>query len=409
MPAILDGTGLTIPSQSEILGWFLNGIPANPTVPGMIAIYGAGINVGPNSPDGQALNIQALAVEDQYQFLNSIFSSFDPSQAIGTQLDARVAINGIVRLAGSYTTVNVLVTVTQALTLAGLDVGGSLLFVVADVAGNQYQLVTTQVFGGAGSATLVFQAAKIGAVQVVANTITTIVTVQLGVLSVNNPSGALQTGVSEETDAQLRIRRSRSTAQPNQGFMDGLYAGLYNVAGVTSVFNQENITSGTVSGCPAYGIRCCVAGGASADIANVIYIRRCPGVPMGGGTNAVTVNITQLDGNNCPITYITPTPELLYVSISVDALTGYPTPDLAFIRQSIVDNITYRINQQADISTIIQYVKNLVPGVYVTVASATQGLSLNGSTGWAAIQTPTTPDVTVSQFYLTLASVLVAS
>ena len=402
MPAIIDATGLTIPTSAEILAGYLDGITSGTSViPGMLSIYGAGINTDPNSPDGQMLNLLTLSVEDQYQFLAQIYASFDPDQAIGRQLDNRCAINGVVRQAGTYTYVSVVVTVTQAVTLNGVDVAPLAPFTVADSAGNQFNLQTTHVFGAAGSASLVFQASILGPVTALANTITTIVTVTLGVSTVNNPAAASSVGVAEETDAALRIRRARSTALPSQGFLDGLYGGLLNVTGVTAAVVLENDTGSTdANGIPAHSIWCIVLGGANADIAQVIYVKRNAGCGMKGG---VTVNVTQLDGNVCAIKFDRPTAQLLYISFSVAAFAGDPTPDPTYIRTQLLADLAYGIGKQADISSVIALVKLLDPEAYVTVNSSTQGVSTDNVT-YAAIVNPTAVNY---QFYVTAASIYI--
>lgn len=404
MPATIDANGLTVPTSAEILAGYLNGIIAldGSAIPGMLSIYGAGINVDPNSPDGQMLNLLTLSVQDQYQFLAQIYSSFDPDQAIGTQLDNRCAINGVVRQAGTNTLVTVLVTVTQAVTLNGLDTTPLAPFTVSDTAGSQFVLQATHVFSGSGSASLVFQAKLTGPVSALANTLTTIVTVTLGVASVNNPAGASYTGIAEETDAALRIRRARSVALPSQGFLDGLLGALLDVTNVTAavVLENKSNTNPDGNGIPAHSIWCIVNGGTNANIAQVIYVKRNAGCGMKG---SVSVGITQLDGNTCTILFDRPTAQLLYVGFSIAALAGQPAPDKNYIKAQLAANFTYGIGQQADISSIIAFVQNLVPGAYITVVNATQGVSPDNAT-WTAILNPTGVNY---QFYLTTGSITI--
>ncbi len=153
----------------------------------MQVIYGADINVDSNSPDGQLINAFCQTASDTLELIQSVYASFGFMSAYGTQLDERVAIMGIARHSGTYTTTPVLITVSRALTLYGLDQTARPVFTVADQSGNQFQLVATKVFAGIGSASLVFQAMSIGVVQVSANAITNQVTTVLGVASVNNP------------------------------------------------------------------------------------------------------------------------------------------------------------------------------------------------------------------------------
>ena len=157
----LDQTGLTIESQSQIV--------ADLTA-GMQTIYGASINVNSNSPDGQFINLMAQVLIDLLELVQAVYNSFSVASAYGTQLDNRVALNGLQRQAGTYTVAQVNITVSGAVTLYGLDQPTHTTFTVADSTGNKFQLAVTHVFSGAGNATLAFQSAVIGQVQTTPNT-----------------------------------------------------------------------------------------------------------------------------------------------------------------------------------------------------------------------------------------------
>lgn len=184
MVSSLSAAGLSIDSLATLIASLTQQ---------MQAIYGSDINVASNSPDGQLLNIFCQTAEDTLELIQSVYNSFGYMTAYGTQLDQRLAILGMARKQGTYTRTPVLVAVNQALTLYGLDQTAQPVYTVTDTSGNQYRLVTTKVFGGAGIASLVFQAVNIGMVQVNANTITQQVTTVLGVLSVNNPLTSILT------------------------------------------------------------------------------------------------------------------------------------------------------------------------------------------------------------------------
>ena len=265
MTSSLGPTGLMVDS--------LNTIIANLTA-SLQAIYGPDINVNSNSPDGQLINIFAQNVEDLLELLESVYNTFGYETAYGTQLDNRLAILGLARQQGTYTTTPVSITTHQALTLYGLDQTVNPAFSVADNAGNQYQLVTTYSFGSAGTESLTFQAVNIGAVQVTANTITNQATTVLGVTAVNNPttSGTV-TGVNEETDTQYKVRAAQSFALASTGPADAINAQLLNTPGIVDASVIENYTGSTVGGVPAHSIWCIVRGGTAIDIAQAIYAK----------------------------------------------------------------------------------------------------------------------------------------
>ena len=139
MTSSLGPTGLIIDS--------LNTIVLNLTT-ALQGIYGSDINVNSNSPDGQLINIFAQNVEDILELIEAVYASFGYETAYGTQLDNRLAILGLARQQGTYTTTPVLVTVNQALTLYGLDQTAQPVYTLIDQSGNLWQLVTTYAFGG---------------------------------------------------------------------------------------------------------------------------------------------------------------------------------------------------------------------------------------------------------------------
>ena len=387
MSIILDQTGLTIETLTDIVA-ALNA--------GLQTIYGTAINLDPNSPDGQVVALVAQAKEDMEELLAQVYASMDPDQAIGVVLDQRCAINGVVRHAGTYTQQTVTVTVTQALTLPGLDTAPTAPFTVADTAGNQYQLAAAYAFTGAGSVDLVFQAADLGAVNSAPNTITSIVSVTLGVSTVNNAAGPGTTGTDEESDSALRIRRVNSVSLPSRGYLQGLLGALQDVDGVTQAEVFENTTSTTDGrGIAAHSIWCIVAGGVVADIANAIYVKRNAGCGMVGSTTAV---IEQVDGTNFTVAFDRPIQETLWVQLTVSAITG--TIDPEYIRAQILAHFdAYQINQTADASAIVAFVKGIVPNASVSG----EGVSATGS-GYTPTLCPTGVNY---QFTLTSAHLII--
>ncbi len=182
MSNILDANGLQVASFSEIVAALTASLQA---------VYGDDINVEPNSPDGQNINIFAQSVEDMLETLLDTYNIFFVEASYGVMLDQLVALNGLTRNPGSYTEVYVQVTVTQALTLPGQD--STTPFTIADDAGNQYQLAESAIFGAAAVKTLLFRAVLLGRVEVLPNTIDNIVTTTIGVTDVNNPAFTVTT------------------------------------------------------------------------------------------------------------------------------------------------------------------------------------------------------------------------
>lgn len=359
----VDATGIVVESLADIVNGIINGTIVNDvTVKGLKDIYGTDINVDPNTPDGNMVNIPALAKSDILQFCVGIYDSFDPDQAIGVALDQISAICGAIRNAGTYTQVYVLVTVAQALTIDGLSDPTKQPYTAQDENGNKFYLVTSHSFSGAGSASLLFQSAEIGAVQVSANSITTPVTVIPGVSTLNNPLGASQQGVDEETDAQFRIHRQKSTALPGQGWLPSMLAQLLQIDGIVSAVVFENYTnSEDGDGIPAHYIWVVVDGGSDADVAAVIYAGRNAGAGMKGTQEVV---ITQVDSSEFTVKFDRAQDEDLYVRFYVYVL-GPGSYDEDALKTQLSQLYKLDINQPADVSSIISLIKTINPTLVI--------------------------------------------
>lgn len=298
----------------------------------MQAAYGADVILSSDTPDGQSMMITIQAARDALDLAEEVFNSFDPDKAIGTVLDQRVGINGIQRQAGTFTLTNVTVTTTSDLSqdLIGLDTATdpSQVFTVADDAGTNWQLVTTQTGLTAGDHVLAFQAQNPGKVLTIPNTITTIVSIIIGVSAVNNPTSYTSLGTDEETDAALRVRRQKSVSLASQGYLAALLAALQNVTGVTSASIYENTTDTTDgNGVPGHSIWIVIAGTpAAADVATAIYQKRNAGCGMKG---SVAQNVTQADGSTFTVRWDTVVAQNLYISMYLQSLNGVDLPNVA--------------------------------------------------------------------------------
>lgn len=351
----LDETGLTISTLQEII---------DEITAAMQVIYGSDINVDPNSPDGQQINIFAQTVRDQLELLVSIFNSFDPDSVSGTLLDRRHALNGVARIPGSYTIQPVSITVDQSLTLYGLDQSVEEVFTVADDNGNEFYLITTIALD-TETQSLPFRAVEIGKVETTQNTITNQVTVTTGVTVVNNPLVATSTGVDEETDAQYRVRRNKSFFLQAQSPADAVEAGLLDTEGVTDALVGENVTDSPAGGIAAHGIWAIVENGTDEDVAITIYRKKSSGCDMTGGES---YEVTRPNAQTIDILFDRPINEALHIELGITPKIAGQSFDLDYIKAQIVERFLFRINQQANINDLLLILLAIEPNaVYTTL------------------------------------------
>lgn len=329
-------------------------------------IYGEDINVAQSTPDGQLINIAAQAKTDTLELAVALYNMFNPVTVRGRAQDNLYKLVGIRRKSSAFTFVEVNVTTTGACILPGLDDNAESLtatgYTVSDTIGNNYILLNTQYINAAGTYLLAFRAENVGAIEVLPNTITNMVSVIANVASVNNPAAQYITGQSEETDADFYLRFNKSRATGSNGQDDGLQAQLLNLNLVTGAYVHDNRGSTTDStGTAGHTIWAIVEGGTNADIAEVIYANVTDGCGMRG---SVTVDVTKSNGRTETIAFDRPQYQNLYVKFSLINKSG-ASVDQAALKSYIVDHLSTGIYTSVDtlqITNIIQaYDSNLVP------------------------------------------------
>lgn len=350
----ITAAGIQIETFEEIVSNIINGTS---NTPGLIPIYGADINLASNSPDGQMVNIYALSKVDLLNLCVAIYNSMDPDQAVGTALDRIAQISGLTRKPGTYTRVAINVVTNQSVNLNGLDT--STPFTIQDSTGNLFYLINS-VSLSSGTTSLNFQSAAIGFIQVLANTLTTPVTIVAGVVSVNNPAVPFQNGTNQETDANFRLRRQASTAFPAQSSLKALFSGLNSLVGVTEAAVYENTTNAVdADGLPAHGIWVVMDGGTNSEIGETIYTYRNLGIPMKGTQTYV---VTQIDGSSITMKYDNVVTEDLYLQATLVSLSGSAI-DRPAIKAALVANYILGIYETADVSTLNQQIRAINPDV----------------------------------------------
>lgn len=361
----ITAAGIIIETYDEIITDITYG---NQSSPGLVNIYGTDINLDPNSPDGNWVNIFALCKEDQEQFAVTLGAMFDTNQSVGAFLDALVQLNGLFRKGGTYTETAVNVTTNQTVNLNGIDNSATTPFSISDSNGNLFYLITTTSLTN-GVNTLNFQAANMGFVQVVQNTLTVIATPIQGVLAVNNPDVPFNDGATQENDGQLRARQQVSTAGISTHKAMSLYAALSQLVGVEQAVVYENCTNAANSlGIPPYTIWVIVEGGTTAEIAQTIYNYLSDGTPMKGSTS---FDITQIDSSIFVVYFDVAAQVNLYININIESLDNQAIDNTA-IANFLAQNYILGINEVADITSITALIKQYNPTLLVTSASVSR-------------------------------------
>lgn len=327
------------------------------------AIYGEDILLDSSTPDGQWLNILVQKGVDVRGLLMQLYNSFNPDNTQGAVLDQRCALNNVFRKAGTFTTVDVTIVTDRELTLQGVDdqynnpeATG---FTIQDNEGNRFVLINTTNLS-TGSNECRFRSEQLGQVIIAPHTLTVPVTIILGVISVDNDtSGSL--GEDEETDANLKIRRRQSVSVGSFGYLNGLQGALLQLDGVNDAKVYENYTSSTDENeTPGHCIWVVMDGGATDEIAQTIYSKKCPGTNMRG---AITYDITTPAQTTFTAKWDNVTDEDFYIKFNIKPIATGITFNLDAIKSYIQNNIDLKIGEYAETASITEIAQQAIESV----------------------------------------------
>jgi len=317
--ATITPTGITAPTYAQVLAYLQTQYQS---------IYGADIYLEPDSQDGQALAVWALAVSDANAATIAAYLSFSPSTAQYAALSSNVKINGIARAVPSNSQSDV-ICIGQAGTLITNGI-------VQDQAGNSWALPASVTIPPAGTITVTATCATVGAVSATAGQINKIITATRGWQSVSNPSDATP-GAPVETDPALRARQATSTALPSRTVLEGTIGAVAEVTGVTRYVAYDNSTKvSDANGVPGNSLAMVVEGGDATAIATAIAAQKGPG---GGTYGTTTITVLNVYGMPIPISFFRPTYDPIAVAISLKALPGYTSTIGTSVQQAVSDYV----------------------------------------------------------------------
>lgn len=317
----ISSTGITAPTYPEILAEIQSRFQA---------IYGSDIYISPDSQDGQLLAVISQAIYDSNQQTIAAYNSFNPDYAVGVGLSTLVKINGISRRSASLST-----AVGDVVGVAGTPiVNGS----VKDTAGNVWTLPALVTIPPAGTISVTVTAVEAGDVRAAAGTINSINTPTYGWQSFLSTTDAVA-GDPIETDAELRLRQTASTALPSVTPLGALYGALANLPGVDRLALYENPTNLVdANGLPAHSICAVMDGGTVDDIAETIGQRKTPGAATYGSTTGTYTD--PVTGIPYDIDFYVLDELSIVVNVEGNALTGYSATTADLIKEAIAAYIS---------------------------------------------------------------------
>lgn len=311
MATTIDDTGLTRDRLDHIIA---------DEVAAYQGIYGADIDVGPTSVDGQVIGIEAEAKSDLGQLLEAVFLGRSPAGARGAQLARIAKLVGIAKKAASFSTADVLHLGTP-----GTIIPNGSLIDTTDEPPQHFQTQGDVTIGGGGSVAGSVMAVVTGPIPASAGSITNLKTVISGWDSTSNALAAVA-GTNAETDGALRNRIFASVAIPSQSLLDGIYAAIVNapnVAGAIVFENRLDVPVARAGGAdlPPNSIQAIVDGGDPVDIAQAIWTKASTGATLVG---AVSQAVVDSQGFSQIILFDRPTEVDVWAIIAIQAAPGVP-------------------------------------------------------------------------------------
>lgn len=361
----VSAAGLTIPSYASILAdnlqQFLN-------------IYGSNQYVGTDSAIYQFISVISLKQSDTMQAIQLAYNQRSPATAVGSGLDGIVKLNGLARIAYSFSTA--LETINGA---AGTIISNGF---VQDTSGNQWALPSLVTIPSSGSTVVTVTCTTPGNIVAESGAISIVATPVAGWTSATNASAATP-GNPVETDSQLRARQSISVELPSETLLTGTIAAILATVGVSRCSQGistpggpgssiENPTNATDSwGNPAHSITMVVEGGTNLDVATAIYNNRGIGCLTNGYVNGSavpeTVQVVVTDPNSgyqMTISFLTPDEVPVFVGVYVEGLTGFTSAVLTLIQTAIVDYLnSLEIGETVTYSSIYGSALSVMPNL----------------------------------------------
>lgn len=279
-------------------------------------IFGDDIELGEETPDGQLIGAFAEALDDTAQAVEDTYNGRNPAAATGQNLTSTCLLNGVFKILGDYSFVDVLVTIPNgALVSSGAQVrdqdNGAVYATVADATGT-------------GSPQLITCKALVKGTVSAAGKVTQIVTPTYGFSEITNPL-ASTTVAPEEHDEALRMRRSQSTGSPSQGMIESALAGLLAVPAVGFLRLWENDTDDTIDAktgdkaLPPHSLTAVTTGGEASAIGAALYSRKGIGCSTKGSSSVV---VSDSAGNPHTMHYTVATPVDFAVRITYKERSG---------------------------------------------------------------------------------------
>ena len=270
------------------------------------------INTAPETPQGQIIDAETLAITQKDAELAFLANMFNPKTARGIWQDALAEIYFIKRKKAVNSRCYCVLTGLNGTVIEK----GSKIQSSAD--STYWDLLKTVTINGNSSVTALFECETEGAVIASPNTLNKIITTVAGWDTVNNTQSAT-VGSLEESQQAFEKRRYDSVALNSVGTTASVFSRVNQIDDVVGCYVVDNKTN--VNKIiddyllKPHSIYVAVIGGSNQDIAEAIYRSLSAGCDYNGNTQ-----ITVVDPHTHAkekVTFMRPTPQNVYIKVNV--------------------------------------------------------------------------------------------
>lgn len=316
------------------------------------ATFGVGVDLHPQSPNGQVIGIIAERIAEPWNQLEEIYASLSPGNASGTRLEMLASLTGTVRTEATKS----LVTLTLLGTPGTIVVAGK---VASKGGADRVATLEDATIGGGGTVDVEAEAEEAGPITFNASSIDTIETPVAGWTGVTNALDA-NPGEVRESDTALRLKRESELRAMGSAHLSAIAGRIRLVEDVTSVVGFENPTAVTVDGMPPHSVEMVVLGGDEDAILSTIFDAKAAGIET-HGTESGTV--TDEWGQDHTVKFSRSTDIDIYVEVDVVVDSTFPVDGATQIEEAIADyGDDFPLGRDVVASAIIPAVFS-IPGV----------------------------------------------
>ena len=276
--------------------------------------FGNDIDTDPSTPSGLLITMFTEQRDAVARNNAALANQINPEQSTGVFLDALFGFTGGQRNPATRSIINRVTLTGDAGTVVPVGT------IARTISGDQFQSVAQVTLNVMGTATADFIAIEYGPIECGAHELQTIATSVLGLIGIDNATGAV-VGRKSETDSQVRRRRRTTLAIQSISTPEAIRSRLANIETVRSHQFLENYTDETAVKrgitLKANSIWVCVEGGTDEEIATAIHDSKTIGAGYNGDVQYDIVDPRSLV--TYPILFDRPREVALLIRVTVRA------------------------------------------------------------------------------------------